>query len=194
MTHVQECWKVAISTPLFVNYSLYTQIVIFQGVIAIEGHGLRQWGMQQEKVWQLITGEPSCDCGWLCVCVCVLVWQACTSNTCHDLLMRWYWLSPVLQVQFVSPFSCSPKCRVATGDIQPPWEQEVSCRGEHSISPPLTLQYRISPQISSHSIEDPKNMHLLYRFTWRNNLVCTAFCHAVSTKGIFCNEFCTIFI
>lgn len=26
-----------------------------------------------EKMWQLITGEPSCDCGWLCVCVFVCV-------------------------------------------------------------------------------------------------------------------------
>lgn len=53
------------------------------------------------------------------------VWHACTSSFCHDLLMRWYWLSSVLKGSIPLPLSCSPKCRVQTGDIQPPWEQEV---------------------------------------------------------------------
>lgn len=139
---------------------MYTQPVIFQGVISIEGHGSRQWGMQQEKVWQLITEEPSCDCGWLCVCVTLM----------HEQHSPWFINVMVLTftctpTQFLSPFSCSPKCRVPTGDIQPPWEQEVSCRGELSISRALC---NMEFHLSFHHIL-LKTMHLLCIFTWRTS-------------------------
>lgn len=149
LTHVQECWDVAVSAPLFVNYSLYTQPVIFifqwshihwrSWIEAVrdaagEGVAINHW---RTKLWL-----------WLIVCVCV--WHACMSSTRHDLLMWWYWLSPALQLNS-SPLSLAAQnaeCRLEIFSLPESWR----CHAEVSIPfPPHTLQYVVSPQLSSHS-------------------------------------------
>lgn len=171
LTHVQECWDVAVSAPLFVNYSLYTQPVIFffqwshihwrSWIEAVrdaagEGVAINHW---RTKLWL-----------WLIVCVCV--------TRMHEQHSPWLINVMVLaftctSAQFLSPFSCSPKCRVPTGDIQPPWELEVSCRGEHSISP---------PHFAICSFTSAFITFLLYIFTWRNSQVYTTFHYIITLR------------
>lgn len=83
---------------------------------------------------------------WLTVCV----WHACSSRSRHDLLMRWYWLSPVLKAQFLS-FSLaaqSAECRLAifslpesrrcNAEVSNPF---ISCHFALCISSTLTYKF-----------------------------------------------------
>lgn len=96
--------------------------------------------VREAKAWQLITGKPSCDCGWLCV------WRTCMSSTHHDLLMWWYWLSPVLQAQFLSLSLAAQnaECRLEIFSLP----ESRRCHAEVSILS-VTLQYVTLPWLSS---------------------------------------------
>lgn len=114
---------------------------------------------------------------WLSVWLTVCVWHACSSTSRHDLLMRWYWLSPVLKSQFLS-FSLaaqSAECRLEIFSLP----ESRRCNAEVS-KPFISCHFALC--ISS-TLPTRINFHLVLFKTLEIHI---QYCH--TTK-----EVCTIF-
>ena len=105
-------------------------------------------------------GNPSChcyDCVWLSLCVYVRAWCTCTSSSRHDLLMRQYWLSPVLKTQFLSLSLAaqSAECRLEIFSLP----ESRRCNAEVSV-PFFFLPLHTSPsQFHRVLLKTKKHVH-----------------------------------